>query len=289
MGCTLKREPQRFKGVSMTIPYCIQVGDPVKNNAEVESIILSSFTEIDAIYNNWNPTSELSQLNCLAANQILLISPKLAAFLNYVDELVKFTEGRFDPTVEPLHKLWKTYLKQGGLPPMEEIEAAKACVGWQKVHCIDRYFWKDTSRIALDLGGIVKGFAVDLLIEKLKDAGFQNLYVEWGGEIRTLGQHPSGRPWKIGIHGLSVIDLTDAAIATSGSYIQNWVIGSSCYTHIVDPRTKEPLQNSLISSVSVIAPTCCEADAIATGLMLFPSKDAAEQWAKEKHYRVFIW
>lgn len=173
--------------------------------------------------------------------------------------------------------------------PIEKLEEVKASVGWHFVHCVDRCFWKDSSLTALDFGGIAKGYAVDLLVEKLRAAGYQNFYVEWGGEIRTSGQHPSGRPWKVGIQGLSAIDLSNAAIATSGSYIQNWTVGSSSYTHIIDPNRKEPLQNSTITSVSVIASSCREADAIATALMLFPSKEEAQKWAQEKNYQVFIW
>jgi hypothetical protein len=87
----------------------------------------------------------------------------------------------------------------------------------------------------------------------------------------------------------SGLDLANKAIATSGCYIQNWTIDAVSYTHIIDPITKQPIQNSPISSVSVLASTCAEADALATALMLFPSKEAAETWASERKLHVFIW
>jgi len=273
----------------MTIPYCIQIGDTVNDEAQVESLILSVFSEINQKYNNWNPDSEVSQLNSLAAYKTFLISPELATFLHYVDEIVLLTEGRFDPTVGSLQKMWKAYLTEGNLPPQNRVEEIKADIGWGTLHCEDRCFWKEKSSTAIDLCGIAKGYAVDLLVEKLQASGYHNVYVEWGGEIRALGHHPSDRPWKIGIQGLSSIDLTDTAIATSGSYIQNWSIDGVHYTHIIDPITREPLHNSTITSVSVIAKSCREADAIATALMLFPTKEAAQQWAQSKNYRVYIW
>ena len=110
-----------------------------------------------------------------------------------------------------------------------------------------------------------------------------------GWEINTRGLHPEKRAWKIGIQGLSTLDLTNSAVATSGSYVQNWTINSINYTHIIDPHTRLPLINAPISSASVIASTCLEADALATSLMLFPSKEEAEEWAKEHNLKVFIW
>jgi len=281
----------RFEGISMTIPYCVQIGKRLseKDIASIEAIILTVFSEIHQIYNNWNPDSEISKLNSLPAHQKIPISNELAAFLIYAGSIVEFTEGRFDPTVDPLQKLWKKCLKAGHLPSQENLAELSSAIGWKKIHVENGLFWKDHSLTAIDLNGIAKGYAVDLLIEKLKAAGHAHAYVEWGGEIRTLGHHPERRPWKIGIHGLSAVELIDTAIATSGSYIQNWTIATVNYTHIIDPRTQQPVQNAPISSVSVFAATCAKADALATAFMLFPSKNAAEEWASEKNIRVFIW
>lgn len=275
----------------MTIPYCVQIGDPVSDREAViiEEIICSTFVEIHQIYNNWNPDSEISKLNQSPAHSPLLLSNELALFLKQVDTLVTFTEGRFDPTVGPLSHLWKKSLQEERLPPDQELAKCQAAVGWNKVHCEQGYFWKEEPMTALDLGGIAKGYGVDLLVQKLGGAGFKNIYVEWGGEISTRGLHPENRTWKIGIEGLSTIDLTNSAIATSGSYVQNWTINSINYTHIIDPHTRLPLNNAPISSASVIASTCLEADALATSLMLFPSKEEAEEWAKEHNLKVFIW
>lgn len=275
----------------MTIPYCVQIGGTLseKEIASIETILLSTFSEIHQTYNNWNPDSEISKLNRLAAHQKIPLSTELASFLMYVERIVELTEGRFDPTVEPLLQLWKKCLKEGHLPPSQNLASLSSAIGWEKVHVENGIFWKEHSLTAIDLGGIAKGYAVDLLVERLRAAGYHHAYVEWGGEIRTIGQHPEQRPWKIGIQGLFSIDLVDTAIATSGSYVQNWTVDTISYTHIIDPQTKQPLQNVPISSVSVLAPTCVEADALATALMLFPSKVAAEKWALEKGLQAFIW
>jgi FAD:protein FMN transferase len=282
----------RFTGIAMTIPYCVQIGASLseKQICTIEGVILETFSEINQIYNNWNPESEISKLNQAPAYEKICLSEKLAAFLQFTDQIVAQTEGRFDPTVEPLQQLWKSSLKEGSCPPKDALIEIQEAVGWAKIHLENGFFWKEHPLTAIDLGGIAKGYAVDLLTERLLAHGYTSIYVEWGGEIRTAGYHPDQRPWKIAIEGvLTPLVLTDLAIATSGSYIQNWQVNGISYTHIIDPKTQEPIQNALISSASVIAPTCREADAIATALMLFPSKEAAKTWAKARGYQVFIW
>ena len=265
----------------MTIPYCVQVAGQLNDEQlkGIQGVILETFAEVNAIYNNWNPDSEVAQLRHLPAGQPIILSDSLAAFLNYVSEIVTRTEGRFDPTVDGLQLIWKESLQAGALPEQALLTPLAQATGWSHIHLEGKLFWKDNSLTAIDLGGVAKGYAVDLIVERLALAGYGSIYVEWGGEIRTVGKHPQGRSWKVGIQGLDALDLTDSAIATSGTYFQNWTVEGISYTHIIDPRTCEPLQASPISSVSVLASSCAEADALATALMLFPSIKDAQNWA----------
>lgn len=275
----------------MTIPYCVQVGGRLtdEQTQTIHQVILETFAEIHAVYDNWNSDSEVAALGKLAAHQSVELSEPLAAFLAFVGQVVTLTEGRFDPTVDLLQHVWKDHLRAGSLPDPSQLAPLVQATGWHHVHLEGRTFWKDEPLTAIDLGGVAKGYAVDLILERLAEAGYGSLYVEWGGEIRTIGSHPAGRPWKVGIQGLDAIELNNSAIATSGSYIQNWTIDGTSYTHIIDPRTSEPLHDCPISSVSVIAPTCREADALATALMLFPSASAAQDWATAHGIRAYIW
>jgi len=150
--------------------------------------------------------------------------------------------------------------------------------------------------VSLDLGGIAKGYGVDLILENLNQAGFSDVFVEWGGEIRASGKHPEGRPWRIFISRLenndphlaiAHLDLVDQAIATSGDYLQNWTIekdgNCSTFFHIIDPVTLHPLQKQPLSiaSTSVVAPTCALADGLATVAMMFLSVEEAQVWAEK--------
>ncbi|MFZ0566176.1 MAG: FAD:protein FMN transferase, partial [Chlamydiales bacterium] len=158
------------------------------------------------------------------------------------------------------------------------------------VHLKGNLFIKDHDLTELDVGGIAKGYAVDLLVERLEEAGFQSIYVEWGGEIRTKGFHPSGREWRVSLMGLDTLDLSNKSIAASGSCFQKWSVDNTSYTHIIDPQTKQPIKVTeySITRVHVISQTCLQADALATALMLFNSTDEAEKWAEQNGIWAFI-
>lgn len=278
----------------MTIDYHIQIGDPLTAQTEAATLstIQSVFSRVNQTFNNWNPQSEISCFNAAPAYSPILLSQELADFLDVVDRLVAFSEGRFDPTVDPLQKIWKLKLKEGRTPSEDELATLLPAIGWHHVHLEGRLLWKDHPLTAIDLSSIAKGHAVDLLVKELADSGCKNIYVEWGGEIRTKGRHPSGRPWAIAIVGINKkISMNEQAIATSGNYLQKWQVGGISYTHLIDPHAKKPLSLTAegITSASVSTTTCAEADALATALMLFPSREEALEWAQEKGLQAWIW
>lgn len=264
----------------MHIPYHILIGDQLNSSQyeKVQKIIKNTFYHIDHVYNNWNPSSEISSLSKLKAFEKMKVSPELYCLLKKVDELYQKSEGKFDVTMEPLCKLWKQ-----SKPNPEELARVVSKIGWNKIHFLDEEIWKECSETNFDLGGIAKGYAVDLLIENLQKEGFKNIFVEWGGEISARGHHPSGRAWKVGIkHANKVIDLNDQAIATSGGDYQFWTIDGVDYIHIINPITHAPLLKTCINT-TVIASNCLLSDALATIAMQFEKKEDAEKWMAS-HY-----
>lgn len=260
----------------MTMSYCVQIGEPTSDN--IQEIIDTTFAHIDATYNTWNPNSEVSKLNNTPAKTPIRLSRELATFLHTLDQLVRLTDGRFDPTIAPAKKA----LLAGKQTPKTEA------IGWHNLHFSGNHVWKDYGATTLDLGGAAKGHGVDLLFTALKETGYQNIYVEWGGEIRTSGKPTKTRPWTIAIRGGETLTLKDKAIATSGNYMQQWQINNRLVTHIIDPKTQKPLELGSITSTSVLAPSCVEADAIATALMLFPSPQEAQVYAQKHNIHAWI-
>lgn len=293
------RQPAKFSRVMMTIEYHISVGDPLTRSKkeQIQQIIAATFQEIDDLYNKWNPNSELSRFNRHPARVPFTLSPELYHFLLRLDRLVCLSEGRFDPTIEPLQKLWQEKMEEGGEPGTQELDALKSCIGWNTIHLADGMIWKEDGRTKMDLGGVAKGLCVDLLVDRLNQAGLHHLFIEWGGEIRTLGEHPSGRPWHVYIRRLAdsdpsaaiaQLDITDQALATSGDYFQYWEIfpqqgGKKTYCHIFNPKTLAPLEvkTGSIASASLLADDCVTADALAKVLMMFDSVEEAKDWLEK--------
>lgn len=277
-----------IEGVAMTIPYKIFVIDSSLSIAG--KIVEETFSEVNCIYNDWNPQSELSILNELKAGVIHPISKKLYNLLKKTDEIYQLTQGLFDPTIAPLLQLWKRHLKINEAPSRQELEALKPAIGWKNIHFDENSFWKDHELTKIDLGGIAKGYAVDLIYQSFMHAGISNFYIEWGGEIKTHGKHPSGRFWNVGIRqfdsdqAMAYVSLNDEALATSGDYFQNWNVSiqtdEKCYFHIMHPLKDEPqiISPQSIASATVLAKECTLADALATCYMLFSSIDEAKLW-----------
>jgi thiamine biosynthesis lipoprotein len=176
--------------------------------------------------------------------------------------------GAFDPTVKPLVDLWMEKVRAWGrLPTTGELSKALALVGWQNL-VIDEH--KGRARflkqgMAITLGGIAKGYAVDRAVEVLKDSGIERALVDIGGDIRGFGP----KTWRIAIQHprdeyewLEVIDLKNSAVATSGDYRQFFLLGERRVHHILDPKTGEPAD--AVMSVTVVARNCLDADALTT-------------------------
>lgn len=294
-----------ISGVAMTIPYRILVGKTLSPEAqkEVMSIISATFSEVDAVYNKYNPDSELSKINQIGANDVIKISKEMTDIFEAAAGVVSLSEGRFDPTIETLGSLWKEKLEKSSEPTREEISKVLPSLGWNQIHYAEGQFWKDHSNTRLDLGGIAKGMCVDNLTERLVEAGYPDVYVEWGGEIRTAGRHPEGRSWTVFIsrlgdpnpaHAIATIELKNQAVATSGDYLQRWYVGDRTYSHIIDPYASSPIQVGAkrVASVTVVAPNCTLADALATSLMLFPTAEEAKAWAQklqESNPEISVW
>lgn len=296
-----KKQPKltTLSGEAMTLDYHITFGMPLSLEEQLlaQQEILTSFEEIYQIYNQWNPHSLISSCNQMPAGKRLEIPPLLEKLLLTAHHVSELSDGYYDLSIEPLKALWVNSLKKGEEPTAAEIAEIAPQIGWNKLHIEDGSLWKDHDKLALNLDSIAKGLCVDLLTERLVAQGFSNLLVEWGGEIRAAGQHPDNRPWQLFIrrledadptHALATVTLDNDALATSGDYLQHWTIPHAkekkaiTYFHVLDPKSLRPLSMhpGSIASVTVRAPSCALADALATAGMFCKNLEEAEQWAR---------
>jgi thiamine biosynthesis lipoprotein len=161
-----------------------------------------------------------------------------------------------------------------------------SCVGVDhlRVRLTPPALWKDQVGVEIDLSSIAPGYAVDLLIEQLKDLGFANVMVEIGGEVRGVGRRADGAPWRIGVERASqpdaefvrIVALDNLALTTAGDYRIFRGDAKSRYTHIIDPTTGQALPYRGVS-VTVLAETCMDADALDTALLVMGA-ERGYQW-----------
>lgn len=242
---------------------------------------------VNARMSTYLADSELSRLNQHADDTPFAVSGELLRVLETAREVGVATRGAYDITVGPLVDAW-------GFGPGGRIESAPApsrlaeleehC-GWEQIE-IDAEAGavrKATAAVRCDLSGIAKGFAVDRVSTALAGQGYGDHMVEVGGEVRTSGLNRSGEAWRIAIESPSpasgrhqrVLPLSGLALATSGDYRNYFEEGGVRYSHIIDPRTAQPIRHRL-ASVSVVAECCDRADALATGLLVLGEQEGWE-------------
>ena len=208
-------------------------------------------------------------------------------------------QGAFDVTVMPLVNAWGFGFKKGEFPSDAQIDSLRQFVGYQRIELTrDSLLKKADSRIMIDCGAIAKGYSVDCVARVLREHGVRNYMIEIGGEVVTKGRNPEGSPWKIGISrpveddsseaGLqTVLELENAALATSGNYHNFYVRNGRKYAHTIDPRTGYPVEHSLLSA-TVIAPDCATADAYATAFMVMGLDKAKQILKKNKSLKAYL-
>ena len=246
---------------------------------------------VEALMSRYIEFSEVSRLNAVSEGQSVQLSEETLEVLTAARKLTEQTLGAFDPTFAPVFALWAKCGRQDPprVPTADELAAARKICGWKHFQSVgtDRVK-KITSKAAIDLGGIAKGYALDEAAEAMRTAGVVGALVNVGGDIRCLGSRGDGTPWRVEVRNpfrsaegaapLAVLRVSDGAVCTSGNYERGEVIHGRRHSHIKDPRTGLSVDSA--PSVTVIADNATTADGWATalsvlgpdGLDLIPAK-----------------
>ena len=231
---------------------------------------LGEARRLEAMLSNYAPASEWSRLNRLAAERPVPVSQEMFDLLSFCVDFGRQSEGAFDITVGPLMRVWGFYKGSGRLPSKAEISQAEADVGYQNIvlDAANRTVGFSKAGVEVDPGGIGKGYAVEKMIEKLKEHGIRSALVSAGGSsIYGLGAPPSDTAgWTVRIRHprkwsetVQELQLKDESLSTSGDYEKFFEAGGKIYSHIMDPRTGYPAEGAL--SVSVVAPNTLTSEA----------------------------
>jgi thiamine biosynthesis lipoprotein len=267
-----------FAGETMGTTYSVKVARFSQGGrlADLQEAVQAAFDGVNRRMSLYRADSELTRFN--RAQGDVALSEDLWRVVAAGQEVAAATHGAFDMTVAPLVVRWGFGpAPRGSIPPGEEIRTIRARTGHHALQLDGgrRLASKRRADLELDLGGIAKGYGVDLAASALEAAGAEDYMVEAGGEVRTRGLNANGQPWRIGVEqpdalpqrARLVVPLSGRAMATSGDYRNYFEAYGRRYSHEIDPRTGAPIDHRLCS-VTVVAPDCMRADALATALLV---------------------
>ncbi len=207
-----------------------------------------------------------------AQGKRVAVSDETREILEKALEYSRASDGVFDITVEPCVALWDfTGEGMGLLPDEEALAQAADKVDWTLVDINDEGVLLPPG-MTIDLGAIAKGYITDQIADFLKAGGVESGYLNFGGNVLTIGHKPDGSEWNIGIQDplgkrdqniVGAARVSDQAVVTSGIYERGFDLDGVRYHHILDTSTGWPVQNEL-AGVSIIAPDAFDADALST-------------------------
>jgi FAD:protein FMN transferase len=271
---------QAFRFKAMASPCEIRIeGLSVKQAREIADQAIGEVRRIETKYSRYLQTSIVSQINAAAGSeQSIELDDETAQLLNFAASLTRESDGLFDITSGVLRRVWN--FREAKLPDPQSLADVLSLVGWQRVEWDGKRIHLPTRGMEIDFGGFGKEYAADRAAAIAQTLGAHNGFVNLGGDLRVMGAKKSGDAWSIGIQHprkdndtIASISINQGALATSGDYERFIEIDGKRYCHVLNPRTGMPVAHW--QSISVLAPVCTAAGALATIAMLKEEQAAA--------------
>ena len=266
----------RLSTNAMACEFSVIMNPGPAKNVMLASDALDMLHPLEQQMTVYRDDSALSQINRTAATEPIEIETNLFRLLLQSDSLSQATSGAFDPTSGPLVRLWRSCRNAGRIPRQSEIDPLLQQTGMEHLSFdLDKQTVKfGHPAVELNLGGIGKGYALDQVAQFLQESLLQDFLIHGGhSSLLAKGDHNEQGGWPVSIGNplftkkkLATIILQDAGLSTSGSNVQFFRKEGRRFGHILDPRTGWPAEELL--SVTVIAPTAAEADALSTAFFV---------------------
>ena len=275
-------ERYEYSEQKMGVPVRVVLYAENKEIAErVVKAVWERFDELNEILSDYDPESETIQVcrkldaGNFDVDDRATVSEDLRRVLEESRRYCEITEGAFDVTVGPIVKLWRRSAYFHKRPPEDMLLRTQESVGL-KAWSLDERGLKTREGTRFDFGGIGKGIALDSALDIARSFGVESILIDASGDIRVGAAPPGKEGWNIAVASLNqrplcYCELANAGICSSGD-ANRWVeIDGVRYSHIIDPRTYEPLTRRCVSAV--IAPTATTADAFASALCVLGGEE----------------
>ncbi|NPV53347.1 MAG: FAD:protein FMN transferase [Firmicutes bacterium] len=229
--------------------------------------------------------SEVSKVNSEAGLRPVRVGRDAFDIARSALEYAALTSGKFDPAIGPIVKLWGIGTDHARVPDPDVLAAKLSLVDYRDVildgnrHSI----MLKRKGMALDFGGIAKGYAADEVVRIFKERGVKSAYVDLGGNVFVVGSRPDGRPWRIAIQDprkergfyVGIIEAKDKSIVTSGDYERYFEANGKRYHHIFDPATGRPADSGIMSA-TIISDRSIDGDALSTSVFILGPEKGLE-------------
>lgn len=269
----------------------IVAADSMQADRYIDEVI-AEMRRIEHLISEWDASSQVSEVNRNAGLFPVVVDREL---FDLTARALFFSEqsgGAFDISIAAMDKIWRFDGSMVVLPSADSVRKSVERVGYKNIvlDSLQSTIYLAKAGMKIGFGSIGKGYAADrgrsLMIRKGVVGGIVNA----SGDLATWGSKPDGEPWTIGVNNpfkagrvVKVWDMTDEAVATSGSYEKYAEIDGKRYSHIINPKTGYP--STGLVSVSVVGPSAEFANGLSTSIMVLGVREGKLLLRQFPHYR----
>lgn len=302
-GCSTTSQTEKFSSQLTDVGFdtFVSLSIYTKNEStfkKYEANVVEAFQHYNSLfdkYNAYDGINNIYTINEMAGKEPVKVDEDIIEMLLLSKDFSEKTNNQFDITMGPVLEIWHDYREAGSLaneqgvestlPSLAELEAAKTCVGWDKVEISekDQTVYLNQSCASLDVGSVAKGYATEKVARTLENEGVTAGIINAGGNVRLIGTKPDSTAWKVGIQIPDILASATNALAnvtfeepssfvTSGDYQRFYMNDGKMIHHIIDPSTLFPANH--FRAVTVIDPySSAEADILSTSLFTLSYED----------------
>ena len=247
---------------------------------------------LESLLSRTEADSEVSRINS-GAGSAVAVSAETADLIRRAVSYSRLTGGAFDITVAPVVSAWGFTEESHRVPSDDTLSALLQAVGSDRIRLTGDSVTLEPE-MAIDLGGIAKGYASDRAAAVLREQGVERAILSLGGNVCALGSKPDGSAWRVAVRdpaapdgAVGILQLTDAFAVTSGGYQRYFEEDGKTYHHIIDPATGYPADSGL-TSVTVVGTDGTLCDALSTALFVMGEEQAVSLWRQEGNFELVL-
>ncbi len=268
-----------------------------KNDAALDQAFEAA-AEIHRLADFFGEDSDTSKINNAKANNPVTVDTHTMNMLRLSQDIYQSSGGAFDISIAPISRLWSFDEDNAAVPNAAQLKSFLQSVDGSALLLDDTActVTKKYDHTQIDLGAVAKGYAADMAAEVLKKMDVKTALIDFGGNIATIGENPKtkNKKWRIGLQTpfaptgeySKIIEISNGAVVTSGTYQRYFEHDGKLYHHIIDPKTGYPSSQSY-DSVTVVAKDAATADCLATAIFVL-GRQQGESLAQKYNAKAYF-